>query len=60
MLFEVAAKHVAMELRAYEEVEDYMLAHPDSRDVQALLTYKEPTDRMRESVMKKCRSAARK
>ncbi|MDI3281946.1 hypothetical protein [Polyangium sp. 15x6] len=49
------AARVARELLAYEEVEGYMLAHPASREVQGLLSYKEATDRMRESVMRQCR-----
>ncbi|MDI1442734.1 hypothetical protein [Polyangium sp. 6x1] len=51
------AAMVARELLAYEEVEGYMLAHPGSREVQGLLSYKEATDRMRASVMKQCRVA---
>ncbi|MDC0740538.1 hypothetical protein [Polyangium mundeleinium] len=51
------AARVARELLAYEEVEGYMLAHPGSREVQGLLSYKEATDRMRASVMKQCRVA---
>lgn len=49
------AATVALELLAYEEVEGYMLAHPGSREVQALLSYREATERMRASVMRQCR-----
>ncbi|MDC3955342.1 hypothetical protein [Polyangium jinanense] len=51
-----SAASVARELLAYEEVEGYMLAHPASREVQELLSYKEATDRMRASVMRQCRT----